>query len=80
MKVVAIKPAFFDGARIRPGAEVDVPDGYKAAWCAPKEQAKQILAAAKAAKVPAPKVDKSVLAQAAQNGEIPGKPDGSDLA
>lgn len=47
MKVTAIKPAFHDGARIRVGDVVEVPEGFKASWAAPAEVAK---AQAKAAK------------------------------
>lgn len=32
MKVVAIKPAFFNGRRVRLGDELDVPEGLKASW------------------------------------------------
>lgn len=35
MKVVALTAAFYNGARIRPGAEVEVADGYKGSWFAP---------------------------------------------
>lgn len=35
MKVVAIQPAFYNGNRVRPGAEVDVADGYKGSWFVP---------------------------------------------
>ena len=32
MKVVATSAAFFGGRRVRPGQELDVPDGTKASW------------------------------------------------
>ena len=50
MKVIAIKSAFYQGARIRVGAEVDVPEGFKASWAAPVEGAKAPAKAAKPAK------------------------------
>ncbi len=32
MKVVATKPAFYNGRRVRVGAELDVPQGTKGSW------------------------------------------------
>lgn len=32
MKVIALKPAFYNGARIRAGAELEVPDNMKGSW------------------------------------------------
>lgn len=32
MKVIAIAAAFYNGARVRPGAEVEVPDTFKGSW------------------------------------------------
>lgn len=32
MKVIAIKPAFFNGARVRVGDEIEVPSTMKASW------------------------------------------------
>lgn len=32
MKVVAIKTAFYNGRRVRAGAELDVPQGTKGSW------------------------------------------------
>lgn len=57
MKMIAIKPAFFNGMRVRVGDEVDVPEGLKASWYAPAEvlKAAQAAKAAKAAKATAPK-------------------------
>jgi hypothetical protein len=52
MKVVAIKPAFYNGARIRVGDEVEVADDFKAAW-AVKTQTVEAKAAAKQAAKPA---------------------------
>lgn len=40
MKVTAIKPAFHDGARIRVGDQVEVPEGFKASWAAPVDAVK----------------------------------------
>jgi hypothetical protein len=35
MKVVALKPGFMDGKRIRAGAVFEVPETFKALWVAP---------------------------------------------
>lgn len=35
MKIVATKTAFYNGRRVRPGAELDVPQGLKGSWFAP---------------------------------------------
>lgn len=35
MKVVAVKEAFYNGRRVRVGAELDVPEGTKGSWFAP---------------------------------------------
>jgi hypothetical protein len=40
MKVTAISPAFYNGARVRVGDVVDVPDGFKASWAAPADDIK----------------------------------------
>lgn len=45
MEVIAIKPAFFNGHRVRVGAELDIPENTKGSWFAPKDSTK-----AKAAK------------------------------
>lgn len=58
MKVVAIKPAFYNGARIRVGAEVDVPENYKGSWFVKAEAQ-----AAKAAKAPKAKDEPKALSQ-----------------
>lgn len=34
MKVVALKPGFLDGKRIRAGAVIEVPETFKASWVA----------------------------------------------
>lgn len=49
MKVVATKLAFFNGSRVRPGAELEVPDGTKGSWFAPVASPE-----ARAAKAPKP--------------------------
>lgn len=61
MKVIAIKPAFFNGARVRVGDEVDVPESLKASWFAPAETVK----AAKPAK--AAKAEPKALSQAGKD-------------
>lgn len=33
-KVVATSPGFFNGMRVRPGAEIEVPDDFKGSWVA----------------------------------------------
>lgn len=40
MKVIAISPAFYNGARVRVGDVVDVPEGFKASWAAPTDSVK----------------------------------------
>jgi len=40
MKVTAISPAFYNGARVRVGDVVDVPEGFKASWAAPADSVK----------------------------------------
>ncbi len=40
MKVTAISPAFYNGARVRVGDVVDVPEGFKASWAAPVDSVK----------------------------------------
>lgn len=35
MKIVAIKPAFYNGRRVRVGDELDIPPGVKGSWFAP---------------------------------------------
>lgn len=34
MKIVAIKPAFYNGRRVRVGDELDIPQGMKGSWFA----------------------------------------------
>lgn len=34
MKIVAIKPAFYNGRRARVGQELDIPQGMKGSWFA----------------------------------------------
>ncbi len=35
MKIVAIKPAFYNGRRVRVGDELDIPQGLKGSWFVP---------------------------------------------
>lgn len=37
MKIVAIKPAFYNGRRVRVGDELDIPQGVKGSWFAATE-------------------------------------------
>jgi hypothetical protein len=66
MKVTAIAAAFYNGARVRPGAEVEVPDNYKGSWFvkldAPEAKA------ARAARAPKP-TDPRALSQLAKDGK-----------
>lgn len=52
MRVVATKPAFYNGFRVRPGAELEVPDDLKGSWFAkvnaPEAKAAQAVKPAKA--------------------------------
>lgn len=50
MKVIAIKPAFHNGARVRVGDVVEVADGHKGSWFA-KAIAPEAKAVVKPAKV-----------------------------
>lgn len=50
MKVIAIKPAFHNGARVRVGDVVEVSDGHKGSWFTPADTAKAPAKAAKPAK------------------------------
>lgn len=62
MKVVATKLAFYNGSRVRPGAELEVPDGLKGSWFAPLSSPE-----AKAAKAPkAPKSEPRTLSDMAK--------------
>lgn len=47
MKIVAIKPAFFAGRRVRVGDELDIPQGSKGSWFAPLASAEAKAAKAK---------------------------------
>lgn len=58
MKVIAIKPAFYNGARVRVGAELEVPDTLKGSWFA-----KADTAAAKPAKVSKAKDEPKALSE-----------------
>ena len=58
MKVVAIKPAFFNGTRIRVGAEVEIPDNLKGSWFAKVDSP-----VAKATKAVKPKEEPKALSQ-----------------
>lgn len=49
MKVVVTKLAFYNGSRVRPGAEIEVADGLKGSWFAPAASPD-----ARAAKAPKP--------------------------
>lgn len=64
MKVIAIAPAFYQGSRVRVGAEVEVPDGFKASWASPLESVK---APAKPAVKPA-RQEPRALSQAGREG------------
>jgi hypothetical protein len=50
MKVTAISPAFYNGARVRVGDVLDVPDGFKASWATAAESVKATPKATKPAK------------------------------
>ena len=50
MKVIATAFAFYNGSRVRPWAEVEVPDGFKATWATPKDSVKAPAKPVKAAK------------------------------
>jgi hypothetical protein len=59
VKVVATKLAFYNGFRVRPGAELEVPEGLKGSWFAPVASPE-----AKAAKAPkAPKSETRTLSE-----------------
>ncbi len=58
MKVTAIKPAFFNGRRVRLGDELDVPQGLKGSWFALVASPE-----AKAAKVAPVKQETKALSQ-----------------
>lgn len=50
MKIVAIKPAFYNGRRVRVGDELDIPQGTKGSWFAPVASAEAKTAKEKPAK------------------------------
>ncbi len=58
MKVVAIKPAFYNGRRVRVGTELEVPQGLKGSWFAPVAAPE-----AKAAKEKPAKADPKALSE-----------------
>lgn len=69
MKVIAIKPAFYNGSRVRVGDEVDVPEGLKASWFATAEviKAQAIAKVAKHAKATSAKAEPKALSQAGKD-------------
>jgi 16S rRNA U1498 N3-methylase RsmE len=50
MKIVAIKPAFYNGRRVRVGDALDIPQGTKGSWFAPVASEEAKAAKAKPAK------------------------------
>lgn len=64
MKVVAIEAAFYNGSRVRPGAEVEVPDNLKGSWFV-KVDAPE----AKAIKAPKVKDAPKALSQMVNSGK-----------
>jgi hypothetical protein len=58
MKIVAIKPAFFDGRRVRVGDELDIPQGSSGSWFTPVASIE-----AKATKVKPAKSEPRALSQ-----------------
>lgn len=67
MKVIAIKPAFFNGARVRVGQELEVPQGLKASWYAPAEVVKAAEAAKAAKQAKATGKEPKALSQAGKD-------------
>ena len=67
MKVIAIAAAFHNGARVRPGAEVDVPDNFKGSWFV-KVDAPEAKAA-RAARTAKTKDEPRALSQLAKDGK-----------
>lgn len=65
MKVIVTKPAFYEGSRVRPGAELDVPDDLKGSWFAKVDtpEAKTVKAAKPA------KVEPKALSQLNKGGD-----------
>lgn len=64
MKVVATKVAFFNGARVRVGAEMDIPDGTKGSWFVAVDSP-----AAKAAQAKPAKAEPKALSEVAKRGK-----------
>lgn len=62
MKVVATTAAFFGGRRVRPGQEVEVPEGTKGSWFV----ATDTIAAAEAKAPKAKKQDPKALSEIAK--------------
>jgi hypothetical protein len=58
MKVVATQIAFYNGSRVRPGVELEVPDTLKGSWFA-----KLDTPLAKAVKAPKPKLEPKALSE-----------------
>jgi hypothetical protein len=57
VKIVAIKPAFYNGRRVRVGQEFEIPSGLKGSWFAPVTSAEAVAAAE--AEVARPAFDES---------------------
>ena len=66
MKVVALQAAFYNGNRVRPGAEVEVADGYKGSWFAAVDG--PAAKAAKAAKSKPAKAEPKALSELGGEG------------
>lgn len=65
MKVIAIKAAFFNGARVRQGAVLEIPDKTKGSWFAPVDSE-----TGKAAKNPGKqKEEPKTLSEVAKGGQ-----------
>ena len=50
MKIVALKPAFYNGRRVRVGQEFEIPSGLKGSWFAPVTSVEAVAAKAKPVK------------------------------
>jgi 16S rRNA U1498 N3-methylase RsmE len=61
VKIVAIKPAFYNGRRVRVGDELEIPQGSKGSWFAPVNSAEAKASKEKPAK-PEPKALSEVAA------------------
>ena len=76
MKVVATSLAFYKGSRVRPGAELEVPDTLKGSWFAKLDAPE-----AKAAKAPKPKTEPRALSELPKGeGKTFVEVHGSDIA